>query len=201
MIEPVQFYAAFASRDPPPESGMIENAPADPDRGRTAALLAERTPEMLSRDELRDVVGDQLGVLTPAALLHFLPRFMVAALDEYASLTVFASRLIDQLVPVTRADVEATYDLLAQMRRRTGAGLPDDTLATLRAQAREALDEANAGEPARLARRFASVTPGEAGAILAFLRAFAERHGADFPGNELARACAYWELRAGGEAG
>ena len=195
-----EFYAAFASREAPPASGMIEHAAADPDRLRTAALLAERSPAMLSRDELRDLVGDQLGALTPAALLHFLPRFLVAALDDYPALTVFASHLIDQLVPVTRADIEATYDQLAQARERVGVGLPDETLAILRAQALEALDEEQPGEPTRLARRFASVTSDEARAIAAFLRIFAERHGADFPGDELGRARTYWELRAGGEA-
>lgn len=183
-----QFFAAFAARPRPDSDDLVAAGPAHPDAHAMAALLAETPREALSAAEVRDVVTNELWALTPPALLHFLPALMGLALQHYSTLSVFVSELVDALTLPVREDVDAAADLASNPT------LPPGLHATLQQRRRERFDSGHS--PARFDACFAQLAPGEARAVLAFLKALRAAHGADFPFGELDAAIARHWARA-----
>jgi hypothetical protein len=69
-------------------------------------------------------------MLTPKAFLYFLPAFLHASLESYASVSVFASELIGALTKPSRTDILEASDQIT--RSPTELGLPDDMTELLR---------------------------------------------------------------------
>lgn len=182
-----QFFNAFALR-PRPSAPQVIRPDVDHHEGdRLRELLASKTsPELteIANYDLRTVVEGNLSLLTLEAFLYFLPAFLHASLDSYASVSVFASELISALTEPSRTDVVEALDQVAQ--NQSGLGLPDDITELLRKQQLEWFDS---GAPtATFHDRFEDLTHAEGAAILAFLVAFQEAHGEDFPFGELETA-------------
>jgi hypothetical protein len=183
------FFNAFASRSRP-SPGQILRPGVSPYEGeKLRELLATRTSTELSDYDLRTVVEGNLGMLTPEAFLYFLPAFLHAALESYASVSVFASELIGALTEPSRTDVVDALDQVARVP--SGLGLPADMTDLLRKQQLEWFDS---GAPtATFHEHFDNLTQAEGAAILAFFDAFQEAHGANFPFDELQTAVdRYW---------
>lgn len=189
MDRRARLFGAFASRPRPPADRILRPAVRGPDGDRLRGLLAAVTPAELTDRDLRATVEGNLWMLAPEAFLHFLPAFLHAALESYASVSVFASELLGALTLPSRADVEEALDRAAGLP--SGLGLPDDVAAQLRRQQLEWFDS---GTPSALFHeRFDGVTQPEGAAVLAFLDDFREAHGADFPFDEVETAIArHW---------
>ncbi len=173
--------SAFASRPRPSESEVLRSEACDDDGAPLRALLAARTPTELSAHEIRTVVEGNLSLLAPRAFLCFLPAFLVAALRSYGAVSVFASELIGALTEPSRTDVVEAFDRLGQSP--PGLGLPEGAGEFVRLQQ---LDWFDSGVPTTLFReRFDAVSTAEGAAIHAFLLAFKEAHGEDFPFDEI----------------
>ena len=116
------------------------------------------------------------------AFLHYLPALMSFALYDYKAVSVFASELLGALTRPSRDDVVASLDRLGQLPPELG--LSDPAIAEpLRRQQLEWFDS---GTPTAIFdERFGDLTPAEGGAILAFLEAFGEQHGENFPFDEV----------------
>jgi hypothetical protein len=178
-----RFFDAFAAR-PRPLATQILRPAVERDGERLRELLASKTSTELSPYELRTEVEGNLWMLAPEAFRYFLPAFLHASLDAYASVSVFASELVGALTEPERGDVVEALDRAA--RTPPPLGLPDGMAELVRAQQLEWFDS---GTPsAMFHERFDSLTPAEGAAILAFFVAFQEAHGADFPFGELETA-------------
>jgi hypothetical protein len=172
------FFNAFAARPRPTATQVIRPGVSHYEGDRLRDLLATKTSTELTDDELRTVVEGNLWMLTQEAFLYFLPAFLHASLESYASVSVFASELIGALTEPSRTNVVEALDQLA-----SGRSLPDDMTELLREQQLEWFDS---GTPAAIFHeRFDNLTHAEGAAILAFFVAFQEAHGADFPFREL----------------
>ncbi len=184
-----RFFNAFASRPRPTATQIIRPVVSHYEGEHLRELLATKTSTELTDYELRTVVESNLWMLTPEAFLYFLPAFLHASLESYASVSVFASELIGALTEPSRTDVVEAIDQVA--RSQAGLGLPDDMTELLRKQQLEWFDS---GTPTAIFHeRFDNLTHAEGAAILAFFAAFQEAHGADFPFNELETAVdRYW---------
>lgn len=178
-----RFFDTFASRRRPLATQILR--PAVTHGGdRLRRLLAAKTCMELSAEELRTEVEGNLWMLAPEAFRYFLPAFLHASLESYASLSVFASELVGALTEPSRTDVVEALDRSARIP--PGLGLPDDTAELLRKQQLEWFDS---GTPlAIFHERVDDLTAAEGAAILAFFVAFEEAHGVDFPFGELATA-------------
>lgn len=187
-LKPV-FFNAFGSRPKPLANQIIRPVVSHHDGDRLLDLLVAKTSAELTDYELRTVVGCNLWMLTPEAFLYFLPAFMHASLQSYASVSVFASELIGALTAPSRADVVEAVDRLAE--RPSGLCLPQDRTELLRKQQLEWFDS---GAPTAIFHeRFDNLTHAEGAAVLAFFVAFQETHGANFPFDELKIAVdGYW---------
>jgi hypothetical protein len=194
MKEPDTFFLAFAGRPRPASAGLLDAVNGHPERERARDLLSKRRPSELSVHDLRDVVGGNLGLLTPEAFLYFLPAFLAAIDADYPALTVIAYELVDQLAPPARGDVVEDYERLRRNVREGGADLPEAMVEMLRSQALQLVDSGMAQQ--RFAARFGGIAPEEARAILTFLRRLRDRYGADFPGGAVEKAFAYWDAHA-----
>ncbi|MDH3975952.1 MAG: hypothetical protein OEV42_16885 [Deltaproteobacteria bacterium] len=147
-------------------------------------LLAAKTSKELTDYELRSNVESNLWMLSPEAFLYFLPAFLHASLKSYVSVSVFASELITALTEPSRTDITDALDHVDQIP--SGLGFPKDMTDLLRKQQLEWFDS---GVPSAIFHeRFDRLTQAEGAAILAFLVAFQEAHGADFPFGELETA-------------
>jgi hypothetical protein len=178
-----RFFDAFAARPRPLPTQILRPA-VKRDGERLRELLAAKTSTELSPYELRTEVEGNLWMLAPEAFRYFLPAFLHASLDAYASVSVFASELVGALTEPSRADVVEALDRAAQSPPRLG--LPDDMTELLRVQQLEWFDS---GTPSAIFHeRFDSLTPAEGAAILAFFVALQEAHGVDFPFEELETA-------------
>jgi len=176
-----RLFDAFASRTRPSPDQLIRST-VEPDEGaKLRELLAARTSTELSNYEMRTVVEGNLWALTPDAFLYYLPAFLSACLQSYASVSVLASELIDALTKPARIDIIESFDRLAD--QPPGLGLPEETIELLRKQQLEWFDS---GKPrAVFHERFDDLTDAEGAAILAFFDAFRQVRGADFPFEEL----------------
>lgn len=192
MERPDVFFSAFSSRPRPAPTALLDAVNGHPERERARDLLSARRPSELSVAELRDIVGGNLGLLTPDAFLYFLPAFLAAITADYPALTVITSELLSQLTPPVRDEVAARYERLRR-NNPSGVGLPEETFEILRSQARQLIDSGILAR--RFAARFDGIGSQEARAIIAFLHRLRERYGEDFPGGALDAAIAYWEGR------
>lgn len=186
------FFNAFASRPRPPATQIIQPVVSHNEGDHLRELLATNTSTELAEladYDLRTVVEGNLGMLTPEAFLYFLPAFLHASLESYASVSVFASELIGALTKPSRTNVVDALDEIAQIQSELG--LQDDMIELLRKQQLEWFDS---GTPTAIFHeRFDNLSHAEGAAILAFLVAFQEAHGADFPFEELKTAVdRYW---------
>ncbi len=178
------FFNAFASRPRPTPTQIIRPVVRHPEGDHLRELLATRNSTELSDYELQTVVESNLWMLTPEAFLYFLPAFLLASLESYVSVSVFASELIGALTEPSRTDVVEGLDQLA--RFQSELGLQNDMNELLRKQQLEWFDS---GTPASIFHeRFDNLTHNEGSAILAFFIAFHESRGANFPFNELETA-------------
>jgi hypothetical protein len=180
----VLFFDAFSGRSPPSATQLLRPGVGHHEGGHLRELLAARTSADLTAHELRTVVEGNLWMLSPEAFRYFLPAFLHLALESYASVSVFASELIGALTEPSRTDVVEALDQLA--RSPSSPGLPVDMIELLRKQQLEWIDS---GTPVAIFHeRFDSLTHAEGAAVLAFLVAFQEARGADFPFHELENA-------------
>ena len=183
------FFNAFASRPRPPATQIIRPGVSQHEVDHLRDLLARLTSTELTDYELQTVVESNLWMLTPEAFLYFLPAFLHASLESYASVSVFASELIGALTEPSRTDVVEALDRLA--RFQSELGLQDHMTELLRKQQLEWFDSDT--PLAIFHERFDNLTHAEGAAILAFFVAFQEAHGADFPFGELETAVdRYW---------
>lgn len=183
-----RFFNAFASH-PRPLATQILRSGVNYDGDRLRELLVTNTPMELSLYDLRTEVEGNLWMLAPEAFRYFLPAFLHASLESYASVSVFVSELVGALTEPSRTDVVETLDRTTRLP--SGLGLPNDMTELLRKQQLEWFDS---GTPlAIFHERFDSLTPAEGGAILDFFVTLQETHGADFPFGELEIAVdRYW---------
>lgn len=183
------FLNAFASRPRPIASQILRPAVSDYEGKHLRELLATKTSVDITDYELRTIVESNLWMLTPEALLYFLPAFLHASLESYESVSVFVSELIGMLTEPSRTDVTEALDQLAQ--NPSELGLPDDMNELLRKQQLEWFDS---GSPTAIFHEcFDNLTHDEGAAILAFFVALQEAHGEDFPFDELENSVdRYW---------
>ncbi len=184
------FFNAFASRPQPSAAQILRPVVSHYEGHRLRELLATMTSMELTDYELRTVVESNLWMLTPEAFLYFLPAFLHASLESYASVSVFASELIGSLTKLSRTDVVEALDQVAQSQSEIC--LPEDMTELLSKQQLEWFDS---GTPTAIFHeRFDNLTHTEGAAILAFFTAFQESYGVDFPFNELETAVnRYWD--------
>ncbi len=188
MNPKARFFDAFASR-PRPQATQILRPTLSYEGDRLCELLATKTSTALSVYDLRTEVEGYLWMLAPDAFRYFLPAFLHASLESYASVSVFASELVGALTEPSRTDIVEALDRVTQIP--SGLSLPDDMTELLRKQQLEWFDS---GTPlAIFHERFDTLTPAEGVAILAFFVAFQEAYGANFPFGELEIAVdRYW---------
>jgi hypothetical protein len=176
-----RLFDAFASC-PRPAAARIVRPESGADGDRVQEALADKTVAEISVHDVNKIFEGNLWMLTPEAFVYYLPALMDSALNQYGSVSVFASELIGALTEPSRADVVASLDRLEQVP--PGLALADPTTRELlRAQQLEWFDS---GTPTAIFHeRFDGLTPAEGSAILAFLEAFREQHEANFPFGEL----------------
>jgi hypothetical protein len=187
MNPKVGFFDAFASC-PKPLATQILRSAVSYDGDYLRELLIMKTSAELSVHEIRTEIEGNLWMLAPEAFRYFLPAFLQTSLESYASVSVFASELLDALTEPSRTNVEEAIDQAT--RNMSGLNLPNKMTEQLREQQLEWFDS---GTPLNIFHeRVNSLTPTEGNAILAFLTAFQESHGVDFPFGELNIAIDYW---------
>lgn len=184
-----RLFNAFASRPRPAADQILGPAVSEYEGRQLREFLTGKTAEELTAADLRTIVGSNLWMLTPDAFLYFLPAFLHMALASNDAVSVFASELIEELIEPAREDVVSALDQLEQ--NRSELRLPDEMIELLRKQQLEWIDS---GAPtATFHERFDKLTREEGAAILAFLVAFEEAYGEDFPFGELETAIErYW---------
>jgi len=175
-----RLFDAFASRPHQGTNPVRPDSEAGADRMRD--VLASKTASDISPDDVNSVFEGNLWMLNREAFLHYLPALMDIALDRYDKVSVFASELIGALTKPDRNDVLASLDRLDQLPPELG--LSDPAVADpLRRQQLEWFDS---GTPTAIfEERFNDLSDPEGAAILAFLEAFRDQHGANFPFGEL----------------
>ena len=184
-----RLFDAFAARPRPPAARIVRSGTAvSGDRLRKA--LGELGVDDITVDVVRTVFEGHLWMLTPEAFLYYLPALMDSSLTSYQAVSVFASELIGSLTQPSRADVEESLDRLQQLPPT--AGLRDPRTADLLRE--QQLEWFDSGTPTKIFHdRFDDVSATEGAAILTFLEAFRDQHGADFPFDELDTAIErYW---------
>ena len=82
------FFHAFASRPRPTTNQIIKPVVGHYEGEHLQELLTTKTSTELTDYELRTVVESNLWMLTPEAFLYFLPAFLHASLESYASVSV-----------------------------------------------------------------------------------------------------------------
>lgn len=179
-----QLFSAFASRPRPSADTILQPTISEIEGDMLRQYLAARTNEELTAPDLRTLVEGNLWMLTTEAFLYYLPAFLYSALASYENISVFASGLIDVLTEPTRSGVEGSIEQLEQ--HQSDLSLPEDMTSLLRKQQLEWFDS---GAPTAVFHaRFDNLTTNEGAAVLAFLNAFQEKYGEDFPFGELETA-------------
>jgi hypothetical protein len=149
---------------------------------RVRDLLQNMTVDDVSVHDVNAVFEGNLWMLTKDAFLYYLPALMSLALTKYEKVSVFASELIGALTKPQRADVMRSLDMLDELPPEL-APFEGATADLLRKQQLEWFDS---GAPtAMFDERFGTLSAGEGAAILEFLEAFREQHGANFPFGEV----------------
>jgi hypothetical protein len=179
MIPQSPFFAAFAARPRPADSGLLEETVGTEGAG-LRALLAATGREDLSPQAIHKDVEGNLWMLTADAFRYFLPAFLDAGVEHYELLGNFVAELISALTEPTLEDIQKALDDLSQIPE--GIGLAPDTLRDLR---RQQLEWYNSGTPVKKFRaRVDGLSAAEGAAILAFMEKIRDAHGEDFPFDE-----------------
>jgi hypothetical protein len=175
-----QLFEAFAGR-PHPGADVVRDENRE-SAARLREILADKTASEISVDDVNALFEGNLWLLTPEAFLHYLPALMYLALTQYKSVSVFASELVGVLTKPERRDVEESLERLEQLP--PGLTLSNPMVAA--ALRKQQLEWFDSGTPtAAFEERFGDLTEAEGAAILAFLEAFRDQHGEDFPFDEL----------------
>lgn len=174
-----RIFDAFGSRPRPVRSQILRSA-VGREGDRLRDLLAGKTPAELASGDLRTEVSGNLWMLAPGAFLYFLPGFVEAALESYASVSILVSELVGALTEPARTDITEALDRVAKIP--PALGWPSEMTDILRKQQLEWFD--SGASAAIFHERFDSLTHAEGAAILAFLEALWEGHGVDFPFGE-----------------
>jgi hypothetical protein len=184
-----EFYEAFASRARPGASQIVRPAVSHSEAERLSQFLAGKSVAELMPAEIRQLVEGNLWMLTPDAFRYFLPDFMRASLESYASVGNFVSELVGALTEPCQQDVLDSLDRASRIQHQLG--LPPGVSEMLRKQQ---LEWIGSGVPQAVFReRFDGLTPAEGAAVLGFLGALRQNHGSDFPFRELETAVKrYW---------
>ena len=176
-----RFADAFGSDDCPPLDEFLTEAASGTDAERLHRLLASTAPADLTADDIRSGVQGNLWMLSPRGFRCLLPAFMQLGLDHYGSLGIFVAELVLALTRPVRADIEKALDQIAEVP--ASMGLDPHILRELR---RQQLEWHDSGQPAAAYRaRVEALSASERDAVLRFLMALRDAHGADFPGHEL----------------
>jgi hypothetical protein len=173
-------FDAFASR-PHPGSDLIRpESEAGAEKMRDA--LAGMTASDLTPRDVNAIFEGNLWMFNRDAFLYYLPALMDIALNRYDEASVFASELIGALTRPERSDVVESLERLGQLPPELG--LADPAISDrLREQQLEWFDS---GTPTAIFDdRFGDLSDEEGAAILGFLEAFRDRHGENFPFDEL----------------
>jgi hypothetical protein len=191
------FYSAFAARMRPADDNMLRPEALYHEEEGVRDLLTKVAREELAPADIRTELWGNLWMLTPEAYLYFLPAFMATSLASYALVGAFVSDLIATLTEPTRADVVRSLDILAEMP--PGIGFTEEIMGLLRTQQLEWIDS---GVPQAYFHECVDImTPAEGAAVLDFLLALQETHGADFPFGEVETAIErHWSRYRGGRA-
>jgi hypothetical protein len=175
-----RLFDAFASRPHPGADLVRPQTEAGADKMQDA--LADKPASELTPRDVNAIFEGNLWMFNRDAFLHYLPAFMDIALNHYGEASVFASELLGALTRPERSDVVASLDRLQQLPPELG--LSDPAVSDrLRQQQLEWFDS---GTPVAIFdERFEELSDEEGAAVLAFLEAFRERHGENFPFDEL----------------
>lgn len=175
-----RLFAAFGQRARPGPERLVRSKTAV-GADQLAAVLTQRSVDELGVDDITSVVETNLWLLTGEAFRYYLPAFLDLAVENYGRLSVFASELVGALTQPSGQDVADSAQRLAQ--------LPPEVLrepATAEFLANQQREWFASGVPeAMFHERFDELSPGEAAAVAAWLEAFRDRHGEDFPFGEL----------------
>jgi hypothetical protein len=175
------FADAFGSDDCPPLDEFLTESASGIDAERLRRLLAITASADLTADDVRSGIQGNLWMLSPRGFRCLLPTFMQLSLDHYGSLGIFVAELVLALTKPERADVDKALDQVAKIPK--SMGLDTDTLRQLR---RQQLEWHDSGQPAAAFQaRVEALSAPERDAVLQFLTALRDAHGADFPGHEL----------------
>jgi hypothetical protein len=151
---------------------------------RLRQLLAAKTPEELSPADIRTEVEGNLWMLSSEVFRYFMPSFLDASLNAYSSISVFASELIGALTQPSREAIISGVEQASQTLPELGLSI--DGLDGVRKQQLEWFDS---GTPEAIFHdRFDDLTTAEGAVTLDFLITFQQRHGRDFPFDEVQTA-------------
>jgi hypothetical protein len=180
MTSPPRFFPPFASRPRPPDGQLLAPTVVGPESARLRAVLAATSPADLTQEAVRSDVADNLWMLSPEGFCYFLPALMHLAVEHYDALGLFASALLSALTEPSRDDVVQALDRAEQVP--VWASFPPETMRLLRQQQLEWYDS---GWPVATYRaRVDGLSAAECAAVLDFLVAIRDAHGADFPFGE-----------------
>ncbi len=184
-----ELLVTFASHPHPGKEQIVYAGVATSSGEPLAEALAELNAQQVTVADVRGAFEGNLWMLTPEAVLHYLPALMDLALNGYASVSVFASELIGQLTLPSREDVVTALKRF----EATTAALGQDAQTARQAEAQQ-LEWFDSGRPtATFRERFTHLSPTEGTAVLTFLEAFRDRLGDHFPFGELDTAIdRYW---------
>jgi len=176
-----RLFGAFQSHPHPAAADIVrQEVTAGGDRVRDA--LAEKPAPEVTVHDVNAVFEGNLWMLTPAAFLHYLPALMDLSLTRYGQVSIFASELIGALTEPSRDDVVASLDRLEDLPPELRLSDP----AVSGELRRQQLEWFDSGTPSGIFHeRVDGLSADEGGAVLAFLEAFREQHGENFPFGEL----------------
>jgi len=139
-------------------------------------LLARMDRWELTTSDIKNVLTSELWMLTPKAFHYYLPALLAKLLEDYEALTLFANEVVDALI---RPEVGDANKILNRFNSMTEQEL-------VRVAASKLHDWYDSAWPdAIFLHRFGTLSQEEGEAVLAFILAFREAHGEDFPFDEL----------------
>jgi hypothetical protein len=166
---------AFRRRPRPEPNELVASDVLHPEAAAVSSLLARKDRWELTTSDIRDVLTSELWMLTPSAFHYYLPALLTKVLEDYRALSVFANEVVDALIRPEAADADLIHERLGM----TPSAVPCTAASSLN-------ELYNSGWPEQLfLDRFGTLSHEEGEAVLSFILAFREAHGADFPFDEL----------------
>jgi hypothetical protein len=168
--------SAFAHRPRPTAEELIASDVSEFESNELRDLLMHREPWALSTTEVRDVIGTNLWMFSPKAFHYYLPALLAMTLNHFDEVSIFANEMIDALIRPEVGDADATVGRFDGQNEQAFT-------TSLKTRIHEWY---NSGWPdALFLHRFGTLTQEEGEAVLAYLEAFREAHGENFPFDEL----------------